>query len=75
MDRIHVCQACRNEINGVKTKIAVPHTCGGNGLLDNKEFMNWLERCNLNGSPIPLHIRYKMFLNQERYGYYQSEMP
>lgn len=28
MSRIHVCQACVNLRNGVKTRIAVDHTCG-----------------------------------------------
>lgn len=64
MDRIHVCRACQNEIAGAKTRKAVPHTCGSKGLLDDKEFMDWLERTNLKGSTIPLHVRYKMFLNE-----------
>ena len=28
MNRIHICQACVNLKNGVKTRIAIAHTCG-----------------------------------------------
>lgn len=28
LSRIHICRACQNMRNGVKTRIVIPHTCG-----------------------------------------------
>lgn len=66
MDRINVCRACLNERSGVKTRIAILHTCGTNGIIDDEKFNAWMDRCNMRGANIPIHIKYKMYHNQTK---------
>lgn len=66
MSRIHICKACQNEKYGIKTRIAVPHTCDKGAMIDNKKFNDWLDNNNMRNVDMPLHLKFMMYKNQTK---------